>query len=200
MDDNQRNALVSDCIQKHYYDDLLNVYGLTIALTETHPEQVNNEIRNALTHLARVRLAKKEDDLHEEIKRSIGHFERGKKDCLKLCIATLHERVTRTVKTIEITKGLVNSKYKLSLKSVEEQRKQAFIKESKNDSTKATSLLEKLTYDLLDIEDELAKDYPGVKGYSYGKMLWMQASSFVGKIVIGIITALVVSVIIAALS
>lgn len=155
-----KDGLICDCINTKYYDDLLNIYGLTISIVEKHVEQVNNEIRNALTHLSRARNAKSKKAFKEEIKRAEGHFERAKKDCLKVCILELHKRLMRSIYLVEFSQGTIKSDIKLRLRTLEKERKDAFIKEGKNDSKGSTDLLEKITYDLLDLEDQITTTYP----------------------------------------
>lgn len=51
--DNSIEAAVLGVIRQDFYNDFMDVYGLVVATAEVHPEQANNEIRNAISHLAR---------------------------------------------------------------------------------------------------------------------------------------------------
>jgi hypothetical protein len=65
-----------------------NQYSIVITTVGLHPEQVNNEMRNMLTHLARALVAESCETVNKEIGLARGHLTRAQRDCLKL--ANLH--------------------------------------------------------------------------------------------------------------
>tara|TARA_R110001592_G_scaffold344464_1_gene635692 strand:+ start:6373 stop:6978 length:606 start_codon:yes stop_codon:yes gene_type:complete len=189
------DAAIISCIIKEYYDDLLNWYGLTISLTEKHVEQVNNEIRNALTHLSRASFMEDADSFNGELSKAKGHFERGKKDCLKLCILELHERLRSTIKGIEIREGALKSEYRKRLVNLEKLRKEAFIKESKNDGTGTIEHLEKIIIDLMELEEQLLEAYPTANPITNWYAIRHRVFHSLGQIALGLIVAGIIWVI-----
>ncbi len=162
------NATV-DLIQKDYFDDFLNVYGLTIALTETHPEQANNEVRNALTHIGRALNAPKED-AHGQISAAKRHFKRAKLDCLKLCVVRKQNDLHNLMSRIEVEEGFVPRPIKVRLKGMMKLRRKIFTAESAGDDVADT--LEKLLMDMLEMEDELLSEREIPRNYLSKYRIW----------------------------
>lgn len=78
---------------RFYHEDFTEYYATVIALTEKMPEQINNEIRNAFSHLARVYVATSVDNAKSEADKARGHIERACRDCLKASIIAVHDTI-----------------------------------------------------------------------------------------------------------
>lgn len=158
--ENLKNSIIASCIEQDYLKDLMPIYAHTIACAEQHPEQVNNEIRNALTHLARC--AHEHRDIGKariQIEKAQGHFERAKKDCLKISIAILHDRVRETIAEVEYIEGAINSKYKKKFVNLQKKRQSAFEKETIDDTTGCVADLLNIVNDLDDLEEQILTEY-----------------------------------------
>lgn len=147
-----------DFIANEFHDNFMDIYALTIAISEKHPEQVNNEVRNCLNHIARALRAETLDDARENLKKAAGHLERGRRDCLKLCIIYRREQIQSAIFRIEQTEGTIPSSLKRRLKTIEEARKQAF-KEEARGSDDVSMLLESIIDQALDLEDQIHKQF-----------------------------------------
>lgn len=77
-----------------YHEDFTEYYATVIALTEQMPEQINNEIRNAFSHLARVQTATSQVEAEKEAEKAQAHVERACRDCLKASIIAVHDDIT----------------------------------------------------------------------------------------------------------
>jgi len=61
-------------------------YAEGVAYSSKHPENINNELRNALTHLARALNAQEMDEAQFNMDAASRHIERFKRDCLKVAV------------------------------------------------------------------------------------------------------------------
>ena len=66
------------------------VYSAAVASIEIHPEQVNNELRNAITHMGRAAASDDYAAALKELSAARSHVERAKRDVIK--IAVIHLR------------------------------------------------------------------------------------------------------------
>ena len=161
---NINHSLVAECIESDFINGLQKTYAFAISIVEQHPQQVNNEIRNALTHLGRA--IKATDDIveaREEIAKAKGHFERAKKDCYKLAVIRLHERILENIALIEFTEGVINGTYKKRLQAIIKDREQAFIEETGNNTSGSSLLYHNVAMDLLDLEEQINNNYASPK-------------------------------------
>ncbi len=131
----------------------MDIYALTIAFTETHPEQINNEVRNALTHLTRGLTASSTKESAAEIRRARSHFERAKRDSLKLAIIAKRDQIRSAVLRIEIKEGTVPNPIRRRLKEIEHTRRRLYKEEVKG--ALVAKDLEGLLADVLDLEDAI---------------------------------------------
>ena len=92
LDDNTRARQIRHALS--YYDEHFTKYlASAIAFSEQIPEEINNQIRNAFTHLARAQEATDQRTFQEEIEKCIGHIERGSRDCLKASIIVARDQL-----------------------------------------------------------------------------------------------------------
>ncbi len=174
------NSAVNDVLKYDYFKEFLQIYGLTISVAEQHPEQANNEVRNAVTHLGRALQAKSEDVADEQIEAARRHLKRARLDCLKLCIITKHSELHSQVYRIEMDEGLVSRPIKTKLRKIRNARLCIFIKESLGDDV--LERLETLFADMADLQDELldGREIPG-RVYTATRRYFGHTMSFVQK-------------------
>ncbi|MEZ5490903.1 MAG: hypothetical protein R3F50_11370 [Gammaproteobacteria bacterium] len=179
-DDLVRN--VAEIIHDIYLQDFLEIYGLTIAIAETHPEQVNNELRNALTHLARA-LSSEADDPEKELESAKSHIRRAKRDCLKIAILHKRDQILGSIHRIEYDQGILPSKLKTRLKTIEQKRRDVFRSESSGNSV--TVQLQEILADVLELGDQILTDHQdpgtiihGLKKYGQWAFRWARNGSF----------------------
>ena len=149
---------VCKVIVTDYLEDFTEIYATTIAITEAHPEQANNQIRNALTHLARALTSQDAAALKDSLKKAEGHIERGKRDCIKTAIALLKDRISTTLYRIEYEHGLVPRHIKVKLKTIEYKRISAYKNETKGD-IRVSGEMEDILADLLELEEYLFENF-----------------------------------------
>lgn len=175
---------VAAVIEDHYFRDFLDIYGTTISITEMHPEQVNNEIRNALTHIARALVDEQADEVADNIEKAKAHIERAKRDCLKLSIIAKRDQIRAVIVHIEMVEGALPRNLKRRLVSLERQRKAIFRQET-NGSHQVGALLETLLVDTLELEEQLLEQFsdPGPTRTHLHRLwerlkTWVAATSF----------------------
>ncbi|MBF0134438.1 MAG: hypothetical protein HQL75_17860 [Magnetococcales bacterium] len=149
---------VCGVIVADYLDDFSEIYATTIAITEIHPEQANNQIRNALTHLARALTSQDATAIRDNLEKAGSHIERGKRDCIKTAIALLKDRISSTLYRIEHEHGLIPRSIKDRLRIIEAKRKSAYKNEAKGDIS-VSGEMEDILADLLELEESLFETF-----------------------------------------
>ncbi|MCG8029242.1 MAG: hypothetical protein N0E59_18230 [Candidatus Thiodiazotropha taylori] len=196
-DEEQQNVqkAVEDVILKDYFDDFLDVYGTTISIAESHPEQINNEIRNALTHLARAYEADNLSTSNSNIQQARAHIERAKRDSLKLSIITKRDQIHSEIFRIEVIEGAVPRPLKTKIRNIEKARRGAFRKETQGESV--TTILEEILVDALELEDQLLTQYqdPGTITPKL-KQYWIKTARFAGKASLAIVLSIIAGVLV----
>lgn len=121
LSEQQREVLsrVRQLILEDFHEDFQEVYSYAITSLEVVPEQANNEIRNALNHIARALTANDPELVDENLAQAKGHIERAKRDSLKLALIHLHEQIKSDLLSIEIVEGAVPMSVKTRLKTLE---------------------------------------------------------------------------------
>jgi hypothetical protein len=86
----QERAVVESYIikflQTDFIDTLSLYYAEGVAYSSRHPQNINNELRNALTHLARALNAPSMHEAQDNMDSAGRHIERFKRDCLKVAV------------------------------------------------------------------------------------------------------------------
>lgn len=121
LSEQQREVLsrVKQLIIEDFHDDFQEVYSYAVTSLEVVPEQANNEIRNALNHIARALTANDPAEVDNNLAQAKGHIERAKRDSLKLALIHLHEQIKSDLLSIEIVEGAVPMSLRTRLKTLE---------------------------------------------------------------------------------
>lgn len=114
---------IGTCLEQDIHADLMVLFATAVSLTEKHPEQVNNEVRNAVTHLARAYAANSAADAQDELRRARGHVDRAKRDCLKISIIALHDKIRATCSEIKIVSGTLDPAFVVRRNDLTNERK-----------------------------------------------------------------------------
>lgn len=101
MERHGRIVAVLEDFQKRFSE----AYAVAISVTEVMPEQINNEMRNALTHLARASVAHDEVRFAAEVDAAERHVERAIRDCYKVAIIEKRELIDKCSTVIQVTRG-----------------------------------------------------------------------------------------------
>ena len=120
-DEQQRDILarITDIILRDFHTDFEDIYSYAVTVLELAPEQANNEVRNALNHIARALLAGEMVSADENLLQAKGHIERAKRDCVKLAVIHLHEQAKSDLLSVEMTEGAVPMSVKARLRTIE---------------------------------------------------------------------------------
>ncbi len=134
-DDEQREIFsrIRSLIIDDFHGEFQEIYSHAVTVLELVPEQSNNEVRNAMNHIARSLNAPDYAVAKENYDKACGHIERAKRDCVKLAIIHLHEQITSDLVNIEIVEGAVPFSLKQRLSSLEEKGYQARLSENAGD-------------------------------------------------------------------
>jgi hypothetical protein len=157
-----KKRTVLDCIKEVYDNEFIKLQAITATVCKhSHPEQIDNEIRNALTHLSR---ALKEQDrieiINQEVRRAIGHIERARRDCLKIVIANKHDEITAYIKNSKFIgiKGIRTKE--TAFNALKKDRITAAKLEAEGKSIEANDALKKIFKNMTMMSKELKVKYP----------------------------------------
>ena len=63
-------ASVINFLIRDYLENYSDILGITVGITNIYPEQADNQVRNAMTHLSRAANTNSEELIAEEIKKA----------------------------------------------------------------------------------------------------------------------------------
>ena len=178
--------LIRDFLQKEFVDNFMNAYGLNLSISDIHPEQANNELRNAIVHLSRG-LLNEDCQLHVELQKAKAHIERGKRDCYKLSIIRKIDDLWSDIHAIEISEGTALIKQSEMLKRIGERKRKTY----KNETLgyPVAEDYQTVLADILDLEDALHENFRKPKKlrfpifvYKMIRSFWGLAISFIGGV------------------
>jgi hypothetical protein len=150
--------IVLKIIEDDFHGDLAEAWSFAVALTETIPEQANNEVRNCMTHLGRAIAAPDRGSADREISQASNHLERAKRDCLKIAIIAMDETLGSNVMLIEDSYGLLPRNVRDRIKRIKRERREIYRDESKGNEA-VGARLEKLLFDYSELEEFLLDNY-----------------------------------------
>ncbi|MBF0164257.1 MAG: hypothetical protein HQL97_05080 [Magnetococcales bacterium] len=147
-----------------FYNKSFTIYlAIAISYTEKIPEEMNNTIRNAFSHLARLRDAHQEESIRAEGQKAIDHIERANRDCLKAAILHAHAALEDLILDVIFHHGRLTPALDGQRSRLREERKLAYIAETRGESGQT----EKLVLHLQMIEylsEEIKRHYPEAGG------------------------------------
>jgi hypothetical protein len=154
--DEEREVLsrVRKLILEDFHEDFQEIYSYAVTTLEIAPEQANNEIRNALNHIARALTADDMAHAEDNLSQARGHIERAKRDCLKLALIHIHEQLRSDLLSIEIVEGAVPMSKRTRLKSLENSAKQARMAESDGEAN-VTNMMADVFADMKTFRDDI---------------------------------------------
>lgn len=146
----------------HMYNDTFTKYfSITISLTEAIPDQINNHIRNAFTHLSRAHESDDITTVEREVEKAISHIERGNRDCLKICVAHQHDKIEALFSAIRFNYGFVTPSINSAKKSIQKERQNLLQEETKGNDN-ITIKFEELLRKSLELEEYIYEQYSDV--------------------------------------
>ncbi len=142
-----------------FYEEYFTKYFATvISLTEKIPEQINNEIRNAFSHLVRVNIAQTKAEIIDEAAKAIGHIERACRDCLKICIAESYDNIKLQCDYALTYYKAISPNHTAEKRWLIEERKNISLEEIKGEKS-LTGRFEELLSRMLALKESLEEQY-----------------------------------------
>jgi hypothetical protein len=134
--ENARKAAFDELVSA-YNEDFIDSYALVIAESQELPEQMNNEIRNAFTHLTRIWAASDIQIISDEKVKGLGHIHRATRDCLKYTVFHLHMRLQTQHKWALILHRAVSPEYCARSEKIKDAVKKIIADETKGIATES---------------------------------------------------------------
>ena len=153
-------------LRDHFLNDFMVAYGLCISITQQHPSQANNELRNAMVHFSRslhpeayieITNASQGIDTDEEFQSAVKHLRRGKRDCYKMVLFQLGDELASAFTAIEIAHGIVDPALKRRLREIRMKRMKLYAQETVGGAV--TDGLQDLVDDMLQLQEDLFSKY-----------------------------------------
>jgi len=190
-------AEIARCLDTDIHTELMTYLAQAVSLTETYPEQVNNELRNVTTHFARALCADNLADAKADLAKASGHIDRAKRDCLKISIITIHDRVHHICAQIKASSGTLEPAFVVRRTELAKHRDKILRAEINGATGVANSLLDFLA-DLEALDADLTREYHiGSKLVSRTKLFLLRMKSYAIGFGVGVISAIVFGVIFA---
>ena len=184
------NDIVKQFIVDDFIDDFMEFYAVALNETDLHPEQANNEVRNAFVHLGRYLIDSETNS--EDLNKARDHLKRGKRDCLKIAIISKTDNLHNYIQSIEHYEGASLLAQKYNIYKFIGKRISLYIKETKG--LPVSEDLISLIKELLEIEQNLLDKYNTQKEYKRITLLRKWGFKTV-KWIIGLLGAISVTII-----
>jgi len=156
------NKGISGALQYHN-DFLVPALAVAVAIDGTFPQKILNEVRNALTHLSRAEVLKKEKDFPKallEIKSAERHLMRTTLDCLKISIIAYAAKTEIAMKALLEDIELPEKTHSRS-NELREKRHQLTILEGQEPTDDAVQQYGALTEEFAEFYHSLDDDFNG---------------------------------------
>lgn len=88
----------------YYHDEVVPALATAVTVSHTFPQEVLNELRNAMTHMGRANALNPQtniDDVNHELKAAKRHLLRCTLDCLKIVLLTTAKRCESTIDALD---------------------------------------------------------------------------------------------------
>ncbi|MEO5346336.1 MAG: hypothetical protein H7834_08165 [Magnetococcus sp. YQC-9] len=101
---------------------------------------MNNHVRNAFSHLARIQHINQIEEIQKEADCAIAHIERANRDCLKAAIIYARGRLDDLILEVHFHHGTLTPALETQFKRLVQERKQAYITETRGDGAQTEKL------------------------------------------------------------
>ena len=161
----QLDAVLIRIVRQDIGTELAEYYGAAVFYSDNvKPEQPNNEIRNALNHLARAYDASTWAEAQADIAAAERHVLRAKRDALKLAVIGLFSQAREILQSARYFYGAIPPPLLVRRSELTERRREVYARESSGHRG-ATALLLGIFVDasrfLLDLQNEFPAATPG---------------------------------------
>lgn len=199
-DEEQQEILsqVAGILREDIHGDLMDFYAAAVALTEKHPDQVNNEVRNAVAHLGRALVAESTVEAVGDIRQARSHISRAKRDAIKLAVIELHDRIQDACREIRDINGSIDLPFLVRRDELTRRRRQLLRSEINGAEdvvdgyVQMFNLSDELEFDLVQAYDLKEKRVPRWRRLVY--KWWRAFVALVVGVVIGLIGAIIFAV------
>ena len=191
---------VATVLREQIHDQFVDFYAAAVSLTERQPDQVNNEIRNALTHLSRSLAVDDYAQANSEIDRACNHIDRAMRDAIKLAVFELRDRIHSACAEIRLVHGVLDTPFLVRRENLTDQRK-ALIKLETEGSKDVMAGFVQLFIDARSLEDDLIKAYDVTYGRISKAKAWTiwfrrQIKGIVLGLAVGIMGSLIYTILV----
>lgn len=136
-----------------YHQDFTQYLAAAISFSEKLPIEIDNQIRDAFTHLSRAHFATSIHDTISEVVKAKGHIERANRDCLKTAIILAREELEGIRANILLRHGVLSPVQESTYKQLKSMRKEAYLAETRGDVSVVKQLEEILRVTLALVDD-----------------------------------------------
>lgn len=129
---------VGTFLEAEFAPVLSHYYARAVAYSSKHPQNINNELRNALTHMSRAMCASDVQEANKEIAAAERHVERFKRDCLKVAVVYAGRNANELIRRAELAGKKLDPALSIATAAIVAKRYQILIEEVLGDAGAAT--------------------------------------------------------------
>jgi len=187
------SARIIHFLQDEFAPVLSKYYALGVSLSNRHPQNINNELRNAMTHMARALNAVEIGVARDELDAAMRHTERFKRDCLKVAVIYAGRDANNKIRHVEAIYHRLSPHVHIECANITRQRYGVIIDEVFGDQHSAEKW-EALLLRIEKLREELIHEYPLLDPKKFRiiwplAILWRYFSTISGFVAVAILTA-----------
>ncbi len=130
---------IGELIGAEFANVISRYYALSVSYSGRHPQNVNNELRNAVTHMSRALVSDTIEAARRQLEAAERHVERFKRDCLKIAVIYASKNTGDIIKTAHSSFGNRDPYVALEALAIVRQRYGIIISEVRGDPEIAAS-------------------------------------------------------------
>jgi len=178
-------------VYDYYMNEVVPALGAAIVLDDKFPEDVLNEIRSAMTHVARSHFSEDDTYKQEQLKAALNHLRRVCLDCLKIAILVQSEKVEQIIKGLSETLRLPDHYYR-RFENIKNKRIQVMKDESVDSNQKIVNDYKNILNEIDLTYEELSNEFGGESAANANRYKWKKRLE---GFIVGILASAVVSII-----
>jgi hypothetical protein len=181
------DAITLEIIKQDIGVELTEFYGAAVFFNDNvKPEQPNNEIRNALNHIARAYESQDWAEADDNIGAAKRHIERAKRDSLKLAIIGVFGQIRGIVSSADYYYGTIPPALMVRRADLAERRRMVYAMESAG-SNDITTVMLGIFVDAKTLLDDLQNQFPAATPERKTKIFFLRLRRQAVAVLVGFV-------------
>jgi hypothetical protein len=151
-----------------YNDEFAKSLAVAISASEKVPDEINIQVRNAFTHVARIINAQTVEAINKESAAGIAHLERASRDCIKVAVVFDREKLEALIANLHFIEGKISVDYNTRYNHIKDLRRNYYLHETKGDPEHRKAL-EMLWREIVSLSNDIV---------SQNSLAWTKSTQF----------------------